>query len=128
MRKIEAIIRPERADSVREALRQLGCGGVTVYSASGHGIQRGVHQTWRGAEYVVDLLPKTVVMTVVADADAEEVLETIEAAARTGRMGDGKVFVSRVERALRVRTGETGDAALRPSRTAGTPQDSREPS
>ncbi|GAB4291064.1 MAG: hypothetical protein Kow0067_17540 [Coriobacteriia bacterium] len=76
----------------------------------------------------MDLLPKTVVMTVVADADAHEVLETIEAAARTARMGDGKVFVSRVERALRVRTGETGDAALRPSPHVPTPQSAREPS
>ncbi len=117
MKKIEAIIRPERVDDVRQALKQIGCSGVTVYSASGHGVQRGVHQQWRGQEYVVDLLPKTVVMTVVPESDVREVVETIEAVARTGRMGDGKVFVTPVERAIRVRTGESEEAALLPSAT-----------
>jgi nitrogen regulatory protein P-II 1 len=117
VKKIEAIIRPERVDDVRQALKQIGCSGVTVYSASGHGVQRGVHQQWRGQEYVVDLLPKTVVMTVVPESDVREVVETIEAVARTGRMGDGKVFVTPVERAIRVRTGESEEAALLPSAT-----------
>ena len=117
MKKIEAIIRPERVDEVRQALKQMGCSGVTVYSASGHGVQRGVHQQWRGQEYIVDLLPKTIVMTVIPEADVREVIETIEAVARTGRMGDGKVFVTPVERAIRVRTGENGEAALSPSAT-----------
>lgn len=117
MKKIEAIIRPERVDEVRKALKQVGCSGITIYSASGHGVQRGVHQQWRGQEYIVDLLPKSVIMTVVPDADLREITETIEAVARTGRMGDGKVFVTAVERAIRVRTGESGEAALCPSAT-----------
>lgn len=117
MKKIEAIIRPEKVDEVRQALRQAGCSGVTVFSASGHGVQRGVHMQWRGQEYNVDLLPKTVVMTVVPEADVREVVETIEAVARTGRMGDGKVFITPVERAVRIRTGENGEAALCASAT-----------
>lgn len=116
MKKLEAMIRPERADEVCRALEEMGCYGITVYSSSGHGIQGGVRQAWRGGEYVVDQLPKTVVMTVVADEDVREAVETIEAMAKTGRMGDGKVFITPVERALRVRTGETDDDALRPSK------------
>ncbi|MBN2405332.1 MAG: P-II family nitrogen regulator [Coriobacteriia bacterium] len=120
MKRIEAIIRPERVDEVLRALKQAGCSGVTLYSASGHGVQRGVHQQWRGQEYVVDLLPKTVVITIVPESDVREVTETIEAVARTGRMGDGKVFVTPIERAVRVRTGESGEAALRPSAMPST--------
>lgn len=115
MKKIEAMIRPERADEVCRALEEMGCLGITVYSSSGHGIQGGVRQQWRGGEYVVDQLPKTVIMTVVADEDVREATETIETMAKTDRMGDGKVFITPVERALRVRTGETDEAALRPS-------------
>jgi len=117
LKKIEAIIRPERVDEVRQALRQAGCSGVTIFSAAGHGVQRGVHMQWRGEEYVVDMLPKTIVMTVVSDGDVREVVETIEAVARTGRMGDGKVFITPVERAVRIRTGESDEAALCESTT-----------
>jgi len=118
MKKIEAIIRPERATTVCYALEELGCFGVTVYTASGHGIQGGLRQQWRGHECLVDQVPKVVVMAVVPEDDLREAVETIQAIAKTGRMGDGKVFITAVERALRVRTGETGQSALRPSKVA----------
>lgn len=112
MKRIEATIRPERLHDVKTALRDLGVRGMTVYEARGHGIQGGVTQQWRGEDYVVDLLPKVTVVAVVNEHEVADCLDVIARAARTGRIGDGKIFVSQVEQAMRIRTGETGSEAL----------------
>ncbi len=112
MKKIEAIFRPERLEDVREALDTLERAGLTVFEVKGHGIQRGLSQQWRGAEYHVALVPKVMVMAVVHDHEVQETIETVISVARTGNMGDGKIFVTPVEQAIRVRTGETGPQAL----------------
>ncbi|MEM6852116.1 MAG: P-II family nitrogen regulator [Pseudomonadota bacterium] len=112
MKKIEAIIKPFKLDEVKEALQEVGLQGVTVLEAKGFGRQKGHTELYRGAEYVVDFLPKLKVELVVADDMVERAVETIQNAARTGRIGDGKIFVSAVETAMRIRTGETGDAAI----------------
>ncbi len=112
MKRIEATIRPERLHEVKEALVALGVRGMTVYEARGHGIQGGVTQQWRGEEYVVDLLPKVTIVVVLNEHEVADCLDVIVRTARTGRIGDGKVFVSDVEQAVRVRTGETGSEAL----------------
>ena len=112
MKKIEAIIKPFKLDEVKEALQELGVQGMTVIEAKGYGRQKGHTELYRGAEYVVDFLPKIKIEVVVADDQLEPALEAIVGAARTGRIGDGKIFVSEILDVLRIRTGETGAAAV----------------
>jgi nitrogen regulatory protein P-II 1 len=112
MKKIEAIIKPFKLDEVKEALQEMGLQGITVTEAKGFGRQKGHTELYRGAEYVVDFLPKVKVELVLADEMLDKALETIQNAARTGRIGDGKIFVTTVEDAVRIRTGETGNDAL----------------
>jgi len=112
MKKIEAIIKPFKLDEVKEALQGVGLQGMTVIEAKGFGRQKGHTELYRGAEYVVDFLPKLKLELVVPDDQVEAALEAIQTAAKTGKIGDGKIFVSSVEQAIRIRTGESGDAAL----------------
>ena len=112
MKKIEAIIKPFKLDEVKEALHDIGVSGMTVIEAKGFGRQKGHTELYRGAEYVVDFLPKVKLEVVVDDGLASRVVEAIENAARTGRIGDGKIFVTSVEEALRIRTGERGSDAI----------------
>ena len=112
MKKIEAIIKPFKLDDVKDALHDSGVSGLTVTEIKGFGRQKGHTELYRGAEYVVDFLPKVKVEVVVEDDQAERVVEAIAAAAQTGRIGDGKIFVSTIETALRIRTGERDDAAI----------------
>jgi len=112
MKKIEAVIRPERFPRVRAALEELGYPGMTVTEVKGHGKQKGLRQQWRGREYVVELLPKVKLEMVVLDEDAPRIVRAIVRNARTGKIGDGKIFVLPVEDAVRVRTGEGGDNAI----------------
>jgi nitrogen regulatory protein P-II 1 len=112
MKKIEAIIKPFKLDEVKEALQEMGVQGMTVLEAKGYGRQKGHTELYRGAEYVVDFLPKTKVEVVVEDSQLEPALEAITRAARTGRIGDGKIFVSEIAEVIRIRTGESGPAAV----------------
>ena len=112
MKKIEAIIKPFKLDEVKEALHEVGLQGITVTEAKGFGRQKGHTELYRGAEYVVDFLPKIKLEIVTDDALAERAIEAIQKAAHTGRIGDGKIFVYSVEEALRIRTGEKGLDAL----------------
>jgi len=112
MKKIEAIIKPFKLDEVKEALQDLGVQGMTVLEAKGYGRQKGHTELYRGAEYVVDFLPKIKVEVVVSDDQLAGALEAIQTAARTGRIGDGKIFVSEVTDVVRIRTGESGAAAV----------------
>ena len=112
MKRIEAIIRPERPGMVRKALEELGYPGMTVYDVKGHGKQRGLTQQWRGQEYKVDFLPKLKIEVVILDEDVPRMLNAIISSARTGEMGDGKIFVLPVDNAVRVRTGESGENAI----------------
>ena len=112
MKKIEAIIKPFKLDEVREALSEIGVNGLTVTEVKGFGRQKGHTELYRGAEYVVDFLPKVKLEVVVPDGQAEQVVEAIAAAAATGRIGDGKIFVSTIDSALRIRTGERDEAAI----------------
>lgn len=112
MKKIEAIIKPFKLDDVKEALHEVGVQGMTVVEAKGFGRQRGHTELYRGAEYVVDFLPKLKVEAVVADSGLQSAIDAITKAAQTGKIGDGKIFVSDVGEAVRIRTGETGDGAL----------------
>ena len=112
MKEITAIIKPFKLDEVREGLAEAGITGLTVTEVKGFGRQRGHTELYRGAEYVVDFLPKTKVELIVAEQDVERVVEAIVKAARTGKIGDGKIFVSSVEQVIRIRTGETGEAAV----------------
>ena len=112
MKKIEAIITPFKLDDVKDALHDAGVSGLTVTEVKGFGRQKGHTELYRGAEYVVDFLPKVKVEVVVEDELVERALEAIEAAARTGRIGDGKIFVLPVEQAVRIRTGEKGHDAI----------------
>lgn len=112
MKRIEAIVRPERLEAVKEALVALGHNGLTVSEVRGHGIQKGVKQQWRGEEYVIDLLPKVSVVAVVHDHEAQDAIEVMAKAAWTDRIGDGKIFVSPIEQVVRIRTGESGPEAL----------------
>ncbi len=112
MRKIEAIIRPERLEPVMNELRALGYPGVTITEVKGHGKQKGVTHMWRGAEYRVEFLPKLKLEAVVLDEDLPKVLAAVTRAARTGNIGDGKIFVYEVEGAVRIRTGESGEGAI----------------
>ena len=112
MKKIEAIIKPFKLDEVKEALHELGIQGLTVTEAKGFGRQKGHTELYRGAEYIVDFLPKVKLEVVVESGLAERVVEAISNAAKTGRIGDGKIFVSDVQAAYRIRTGERDDEAL----------------
>src|SRR3712207_8067085 len=112
MKLITAIIKPFKLDEVREALSAIGVQGITVTEVKGFGRQKGHTELYRGAEYVIDFLPKVKVEVVVEDAQADNVVEAIEAAARTGRIGDGKIFVLPVEQAVRIRTGDRGADAI----------------
>ena len=112
MKKIEAIIKPFKLDEVKEALHEIGLQGITVIEAKGFGRQKGHTELYRGAEYVVDFLPKVKLEVVLADSLLERAVEAIQSAAHTGRLGDGKIFITTVEQAIRIRTGETGDEAM----------------
>jgi len=112
VKKIEAIIKPFKLDEVKEALQEVGLQGITVTEAKGFGRQKGHTELYRGAEYVVDFLPKVKIEVVLSDELVEKAVEAIQAAARTGRIGDGKIFISDIEQAVRIRTGETGSDAL----------------
>ncbi|MDO8694974.1 MAG: P-II family nitrogen regulator [Sheuella sp.] len=112
MKQVTAIIKPFKLDEVREALAEVGVNGLTVTEVKGFGRQKGHTELYRGAEYVVDFLPKIRVEMVIADDLVDGVIEAIVKAARTGKIGDGKIFVSEVQQAIRIRTGESGDSAL----------------
>jgi nitrogen regulatory protein P-II 1 len=112
MKKIEAIIKPFKLDEVKEALQEIGVQGLSVIEAKGFGRQKGHTELYRGAEYVVDFLPKVKIEVVVGDDMAEQSVDAIVKAAKTGKIGDGKIFVSTVEQAIRIRTGEEGAEAL----------------
>jgi len=112
MKKIDAVVKPFKLDEVREALSEIGVSGLTVTEVKGFGRQKGHTELYRGAEYVVDFLPKVKIEIVVADNMVEQVIESIVKAARTGKIGDGKIFVTTVEQVVRIRTGETDEAAI----------------
>ena len=112
MKKIEAVIKPFKLDEVKEALHEVGLQGITVTEAKGFGRQKGHTELYRGAEYVVDFLPKVKIEIVLADEMVDKAVEAIMTAARTGRIGDGKIFISTIEQAIRIRTGESGTDAL----------------
>jgi nitrogen regulatory protein P-II 1 len=112
MKKIEVIIRPEKLEPVRNALEEAGCRGLMITEIEGHGKQKGIVQQWRGERYRVELLPKVKVEVVISDDDVNKVTKAIIANAKTGEIGDGKIFISDVRDAIRIRTGENGDQAL----------------
>ena len=112
MKKIEAIIKPFKLDEVKEALQEAGLQGITVIEAKGFGRQKGHTELYRGAEYVVDFLPKVKIEVVLNDDMLAKAIDAIQKAAKTGRIGDGKIFISNVEEAIRIRTGETGAEAI----------------
>ncbi|MDQ2916228.1 MAG: P-II family nitrogen regulator [Pseudomonadota bacterium] len=112
MKKIEAIIKPFKLDEVREALSEVGVSGLTVTEVKGFGRQKGHTELYRGAEYVVDFLPKVKVEMILGDSMVERAIDAIVKAARTGKIGDGKIFVTEVEQVVRIRTGESGEAAV----------------
>ena len=112
MKKVEAIIKPFKLDEVKESLSAIGVQGITVSEVKGFGRQKGHTELYRGAEYVVDFLPKVKLEIIVRDEQVTDVVETIEKAAKTGRIGDGKIFVSPIEEAVRIRTGERGKDAI----------------
>ena len=112
MKKIEAIVKPFKLDEVREALSEVGVTGLTVTEVKGFGRQKGHTELYRGAEYVVDFLPKVKIEAAVSDDIVDQAIEAVERAARTGKIGDGKIFVTTVEQVIRIRTGESGEAAV----------------
>ncbi len=112
MKKIEAVIKPFKLDEVKDALNAIGIQGITVTEVKGFGRQKGHTELYRGAEYVVDFLPKVKLEVIAADNLVPKIIETIEVAAKTGRIGDGKIFVTPVEEVIRIRTGERGEAAI----------------
>ena len=112
MKKIEAIIKPFKLDEVKEALQEIGLQGITVTEAKGFGRQKGHTELYRGAEYVVDFLPKVKIEIVIADEALDRAMDAIRKAAQTGRIGDGKIFVSNIEQVVRIRTGESGTDAI----------------
>jgi len=112
MKKIEAIIQPHKLEEVKEALIGIGVGGMTVSEVRGHGRQKGHTEVYRGAEYKVDLLPKVKLEMIVPSANVNQVVETLTAAARSGKIGDGKIFVSSLEDVVRIRNGERGETAI----------------
>ena len=112
MKKVDAIIKPFKLDEVKEALNEIGIQGITVSEVKGFGRQKGHTELYRGAEYVVDFLPKVKVEVVIKDSDVDRCLEAIVKAAKTGKIGDGKIFVTSVEQVVRIRTGETDESAV----------------
>ena len=112
MQKIEAVIQPSKLDAVKDALVEIGVHGITIMEARGHGRQKGHTEFYRGREYSIDLLPKIKLETVVADDMVEKMIQTIITVARTGTIGDGKIFVSKIDEAIRIRNDERGDTAL----------------
>jgi nitrogen regulatory protein P-II 1 len=112
MKKVEAVIKPFKLDEVKEALQEVGIQGITVVEAKGFGRQKGHTELYRGAEYVVDFLPKVKIEIVLEDDQVDRAVEAITKAARTGRIGDGKIFISPIEEVIRIRTGETGSSAI----------------
>ena len=112
MKKIEAIIKPFKLDEVKDALNAIGIQGITVTEVKGFGRQKGHTELYRGAEYVVDFLPKVKIEIIAADDIVQKIIETMETAAKTGRIGDGKIFVTPVEEVVRIRTGERGEQAI----------------
>jgi nitrogen regulatory protein P-II 1 len=112
MKKIEAIIRPEKFEIVKDALTEIGYGGMSVSEIKGHGNQKGVSEVWRGKRYRVEMLPKTRIDLVVSDDAVEQVVQIIIDVSQTGSIGDGKIFVSEISNAYRIRTGEQGDVAI----------------
>lgn len=112
MKKIEAIIKPFKLDDVKEALNEIGIKGMTITEVKGYGRQKGHKEIYRGAEYVVDFIPKTKIEIIVSTDQVEQVVETIQKSAKTGKLGDGKIFITPIENAVRVRTGETGKDAI----------------
>jgi len=112
MKKIEAVIKPFKLDDVKDALNAIGVHGITVTEVKGFGRQKGHTELYRGAEYVVDFLPKVKIEIIAADTLVSKIIETIEISAKTGRIGDGKIFVTPVEEVIRIRTGERGEAAI----------------
>src|ERR1700693_2776186 len=120
MKKVEAIIKPFKLDEVREALSEIGVTGLTVTEVKGFGRQKGHTELYRGAEYVVDFLPKVKVEVIISDTLVDRAIDAVVKAARTGKIGDGKIFVTTVEQVVRIRTGESGEAAVGPAfRAAG---------
>ena len=112
MKKIEAIVRPEKVDDVRRALEKSGYPGMTITEVQGHGKQKGVTQQWRGESYTVNLLPKVKLELVVSDKDAERLINVLASTAKTGAVGDGKIFIAEVKDVVRIRTGEKGEDAI----------------
>jgi nitrogen regulatory protein P-II 2 len=112
MKMITAVVKPFKLDDVREALSEIGVQGITVTEVKGFGRQKGHTELYRGADYVVDFLPKVKIEVAIADAQVDQVIEAISKAANTGKIGDGKIFVAALEQAIRIRTGETGDDAI----------------
>ena len=112
MKKIEVVIRPEKLELVRQALEKVGCAGVMISEIEGHGKQKGVVQQWRGEKYKVELLPKVKIEIIAKDQDIEKIIKVIIDNAKTGEIGDGKIFISPVENVIRIRTGEKGETAL----------------
>ena len=112
MKKLEAIIKPFKLDEIKEALNELGLQGITVLEAKGFGRQKGHTELYRGAEYIVDFLPKVKIELIIEDQQLETAIEAIQKAAHTGRIGDGKIFISSIEDAIRIRTGERGAEAV----------------
>ena len=112
MKKIEVIIRPEKLEAVRRSLETVGYSGLMLSEIEGHGKQKGTVQQWRGEKYKVDLLPKIRIEIVVKDADVDKITKAVMESAKTGEVGDGKIFISNIENAIRIRTGERGEVAL----------------
>jgi nitrogen regulatory protein P-II 1 len=112
MKKIEAIVQPHKLDAVKEALKSAGIDGLTIYEVHGYGRQKGHTETYRGAEYKVDVLPKVKVELVIGEKDLDRVVSVIMEAARTGKIGDGKIFISSIDEAVRIRNGDRGEMAL----------------
>jgi nitrogen regulatory protein P-II 1 len=112
MKKIVAVIRPDKLEGVKQALEEIGCSGMTVKEVKGRGIQLGITESYRGRDYKVDLLPKTEIEIVAKDEDVESITNKIVETAKTGNIGDGKIFISPVEEVIRIRTGERGDKAI----------------
>ena len=112
MKKVEAIVKPFKLDEVKEALQELGLQGLTVFEAKGFGRQKGHTELYRGAEYVVDFLPKVKIELIIEDSQLEAVIDEIQKSALTGKIGDGKIFISSIDDAIRIRTGERGSEAI----------------
>jgi nitrogen regulatory protein P-II 1 len=112
MKKIEAIVQPHKLDAVKEALKSAGIDGLTIYEVHGYGRQKGHTETYRGAEYKVDVLPKVKIELVIGEKDLDRVVSVIMEAARTGKIGDGKIFISNIDEAVRIRNGDRGEMAL----------------